>query len=946
MKTWIILLFSVLCGVAHAKKEIMVGGIFHGDDELSQKVFKSTFESINNLQYKYKFTAHMFNITRTDSLKAQDIVCNLSKKGVMAIFGPSSVETSGIVSSLAERLEIPHLIYHWKTKPRQRVEYEDPKMTLNFYPDSDAIAKTLAGILIDYTWKSYTIIYENEENLLRLKDILQVHQPNGDNLVTMMKLEDENYAILMKKVKYNQVKNVILDISIDKILPLFEAAKLVGMTGDYHRYFLTNLDSATLNFRDITESLVNITTIRLSNVSSGFMDDALRNINGYGESSIEASKIPLESALIHDAIHFFVNALDFYVENPRNARMKAKSCTEVQDISGRTQQSFGYGLMEFMRAREYTGITGQIEFFKGNVTQKRGSRTELSLDILAFSRESSNFHKIALFDSTSGMIYDYSESDNEEKIYAAIQNKTFIITTRAEPPFLFHNTVDKDGMPLEGNAQFSGYAVDLIKRIQGNFQFKYYFQLVEDGKNGNFDAAKGEWNGLIGEILKNRADLAIADITITCDRKKVVDFTTPFMNLGISILYTKPKPKEKNLFSFFDPFTTDVWIYTGLAYIFISILVFVLSRVNNDDWESSHPCNQDPDEVESIWNILNCVWLMMGSIMGQGSDILPKGSSTRIVTGLWWFFALIMLASYTANLAAFLTSDRLTSSINGAEDLAKQVKIKYGAVKEGSTARFFQFSNYSTYQRMWATMERNGDIFNPKSNDEGVNKVEKDNGDYAFMMESVPMEYQTQRKCTLMQVGEWLDSKGYGIALPLESPYRKFFSTQILKLQESGVLAKLKEDWWRAPVGEECKPIEVPHDDLDIGNVGGVFLLLLGGCLVALLIAIIEFSMNVQEVAINEKITHWDALKSELAFAFNFRILTKPVRSNSTEIISRKSTPPRSMKSRSRFGSEKNLKIKPTRSVSLDSRAIEPKSKSLFDLHFTSEKKGKISTLF
>lgn len=52
------------------------------------------------------------------------------------------------------------------------------------------------------------------------------------------------------------------------------------------------------------------------------------------------------------------------------------------------------------------------------------------------------------------------------------------------------------------------------------------------------------------------------------------------------------------------------------------------------------------------------------------------------------------------------------------------------------------------------------------------------------------------------------------------------------------------------------------------------------------------------------------------------------------------------MKSRSRVGSEKNFKIKPTRSVSLDSHAIVPKSKSLFDLHFTSEKKGKISTVF
>lgn len=68
---------------------------------------------------------------------------------------------------------------------------------------------------------------------------------------------------------------------------------------------------------------------------------------------------------------------------------------------------------------------------------------------------------------------------------------------------------------------------------------------------------------------------------------------------------------------------------------------------------------------------------------------------------------------------------------------------------------------------MWATMESNADIYNPPSNDEGVNRVEKENGKYAFMMESIPMEYQTKRRCTLMQVGEWLDSKGYGIALPL-----------------------------------------------------------------------------------------------------------------------------------------------------------------------------------
>jgi len=134
---------------------------------------------------------------------------------------------------------------------------------------------------------------------------------------------------------------------------------------------------------------------------------------------------------------------------------------------------------------------------------------------------------------------------------------------------------------------------------------------------------------------------------------------------------------------------------------------------------------------------------------------------------MWWFFALIMLASYTANLAAFLTMDRMSSSINGAEDLAKQVKVKYGAVKGGSTIRFFQESNFSTYQRMWAAMETNGDTVHTTSNVEGVARVKKAKGNYAFLMESVPMEYITNRDCNLQQVGELLDSKGYGIALPM-----------------------------------------------------------------------------------------------------------------------------------------------------------------------------------
>ena len=63
-----------------------------------------------------------------------------------------------------------------------------------------------------------------------------------------------------------------------------------------------------------------------------------------------------------------------------------------------------------------------------------------------------------------------------------------------------------------------------------------------------------------------------------------------------------------------------------------------------------------------------------------------------MVAGMWWFFTLIMVSSYTANLAAFLTVERMKAPIQSAEDLSKQHSIKYGSVEGGSTAGFFRAS--------------------------------------------------------------------------------------------------------------------------------------------------------------------------------------------------------------------------------------------------------------
>jgi len=85
-----------------------------------------------------------------------------------------------------------------------------------------------------------------------------------------------------------------------------------------------------------------------------------------------------------------------------------------------------------------------------------------------------------------------------------------------------------------------------------------------------------------------------------------------------------------------------------------------------------------------------------------GSEVAPRAVSTRMVSGIWWFFTLILIASYTANLAAFLTVERMRSPIESAEDLAKQNVIKYGTLNGGSTMTFFKVTTLTVLRTVAA----------------------------------------------------------------------------------------------------------------------------------------------------------------------------------------------------------------------------------------------------
>ncbi|KAG6795357.1 glutamate receptor ionotropic, kainate 2 isoform X1 [Apis mellifera caucasica] len=856
-------LFVIVPRSCGALRPIKIGAIFHAGDEEYMDAFKKAVidTKSEHIAPSFKVETSIKKVeVNTDSFKTAAAACKLLEEGVAAIFGPSSPSTYGIVASIAARFDVPHIDYFWRQNEELHADQEpkNPKpMTINFFPDSEMVGKAIADVVESMKWTTFAAVYQNNDGLSRIQKALSLRRKK-DTAVTIRRLgEGPDFRPILKEIRAMSICNVIIDVEPRNIIDVLYQAKEVKLLAEYCNFLITYLDSAKLSLWEVREeSTINITGLNLRNEEG----NEVEGINW------------VESAILYDSVFLVYNALETL--NARNQDNPEGETIDPVPLSceGEEKYNAGPNITNVIRELSKEGkITGPITI------DENGQRQFFKLKIIDVRPDESV--EIGYWDP-DGLHTADNEKERESYLYKSIEQKKFKISTKLGPPYVMEVTDSATRGILIEQTRYEGFCIDLIEEIAKLLNFKYEFELVPDGNYGTLNKETKQWNGLIRRLLDHDADLAICDLTITYERESAVDFTMPFMNLGISILYRKPEEKEPDLFSFLSPLSTDVWIYMATAFLAVSIMLFLQARMAPGEWDNPHPCNPDPEELENNFDLKNSMWLTVGSLMQQGSDILPKAPSIRMVAGMWWFFTLIMVSSYTANLAAFLTVDKMDNPIKGVEDLAKQTKIKYGAVAGGSTSTFFRDSNYSTYQRMWAAMQEARPSVFTKTNDEGVDRVLKKR-DYAFLMESTTIEYRMERNCDLDKVGGLIDNKGYGIALPRNSPYRTPISGAILMLQEKGVLQDLKKKWWEERGGGLCSKTEVEptsSSELGLANVGGVFLVLLIGCCGSFIIAVFEFLWNVRKVAVKEKVTPWEALVAELKFAVNIWAETKPVK--------------------------------------------------------------------
>ena len=179
-------------------------------------------------------------------------------------------------------------------------------------------------------------------------------------------------------------------------------------------------------------------------------------------------------------------------------------------------------------------------------------------------------------------------------------------------------------------------------------------------------------------------------MTINHKRQKVIDFTIPFLTLGISILFKVPTSEKPGLLSFLNPLSLEIWIYTLAATLAISFILMISARFSPDEWNSPHPCEEESEELETSFSLSNSIGFSVATLVQAGTDVSPKAVSTRLVGVVWWFFTLIIISSYTANLVSSLTVENIVLPIKNVEDLANQNVIQFGTLNGGSTMSFFK----------------------------------------------------------------------------------------------------------------------------------------------------------------------------------------------------------------------------------------------------------------
>lgn len=264
-----------------------------------------------------------------------------------------------------------------------------------------------------------------------------------------------------------------------------------------------------------------------------------------------------------------------------------------------------------------------------------------------------------------------------------------------------HFKLGDDGNPISfdrdinaGVGDFQGIYIQLLDDIAADANFTVKYESVSAAALEEHGSA---WTACVQDVGRGLLDLCIGNYWETVPRRSLSQFSTFLFSENFYLIV--PLPREINsigaqMGKLFQPFTSTLWLTIILATIGVGFSYGILSTHGNFSMKSI-----SGKIAESIYSAI--MELISGASYNEDLPISIKG-----VTITWAFFVLIIIAAYTANLAAFLGQSKLVHKVVSVED----------CIAQNCNLCYQESQIFSRLKILYPSLERYQDVFGEAAN--------------------------------------------------------------------------------------------------------------------------------------------------------------------------------------------------------------------------------------
>nr|POE57463.1 glutamate receptor 2.8 [Quercus suber] len=520
-----------------------------------------------------------------DVIAAASTALDLMKnEEVQAIIGPQWSAQAKFVIELGRKAQVP-IISFSATSPSLSPSHN--QFFIRTTQDDCVQVKAIANIVDTFGWREIVLIYEDTDYgnglIPYLLDALQeidtrvpyrsVIHPSSNNTEIIKELN---------KLKENHARIFLVHMTASLGSKLFVRAKEADMMSEGYAWILTTGLSSLLDpmGSKVMDSMQGVLGIRPYIPPSKHLKDFerkwKRNLTSIKIKSKSTTSLNFFGLWAYDTVWALAIAVEKAGCIVHSSFLKQNASNNNVDLAALGIFEMGSRLRNTILTTKFQGLSGNFDLVKGQL-------------------EPSAFELFNVIGRTERIIGHWTRETNLTSNENLSKNQ--ISKDKLKHPIWPGDTPEQPtklriGVPVikEGFLDFvkvewdpvivSGFSIDVFEDVIRALPFHLTYEYIPYANETR--QSNGTYDQLLGEITL-KYDAVIGDITIVARRSLYVDFTLPYTESGVSMVVLEKDDESKNLWIFLKPLSINLWLTTGVAFIFTGLVIWTLEhRVNND----------------------------------------------------------------------------------------------------------------------------------------------------------------------------------------------------------------------------------------------------------------------------------------------------------------------------------------------------------------------------